>query len=86
LRWYLRDAQVTEVAGAAEGSRVIVSLADEPVPLGETYSGRSFRISQSWTPDGLQGRALWRWLIFGRYGEPQEQQRAVIWVRQQAGQ
>ncbi len=82
LRWYLRDAKVTEVPGASENSRIIVALADAPLPLSDAYSGRSFRLAQSWTPVGLKGGALWRWLIFGHYGQPLQQERAVVWVRQ----
>jgi hypothetical protein len=86
LRWYLRDADVREVAGAGadSGERVIVALPEENLALGEGYAGRSYRLTQSWEPTALEGTALWRWLIFGHYGVPQSEQRAVIWVRQAA--
>lgn len=86
LRWTLRDADVHEIAGAGpeSGEQVIVALPEENLALGEGYAGRSYRLSQSWAPTALEGTALWRWLIFGHYGVPQSEQRAVIWVRQAA--
>lgn len=86
LRWYLRDADVREIPGAGPGSgeRVIVARPTDVVALGEGYAGRSYRVTQSWAPTALQSPALARWLIFGHYGVPQSDQRAVIWVRQPA--
>jgi hypothetical protein len=86
LRWYLRDADAYEIAGAGpdSGEQVIVALPEEELALGEGYAGRSYRLTQSWAPTVLEGTALWRWLIFGHYGVPQFEQRAVIWVRQAA--
>lgn len=90
LRWYLRDAQVREAAGAADASadEVLVSLADDPIqpaapPGSQPYSGRSFRIAQSWTPDGLRGKTLWNWLLYGHYDGLDAEQRAVVWVSNQ---
>lgn len=83
LRWYLRDARVQVVPGAGPDTahRVIVALAGEALPLGEAFAGRSFRITQSWSPAQLAGHARWRWLLFGHYGAPAAEQRAVVWVR-----
>ncbi len=47
---------------------------------GGAYSGQSFRIAQTWSPDGLRGRALLRWLLFGRFDALDDEQRAVLWV------
>ncbi|MCS6845328.1 MAG: hypothetical protein NZ528_13555 [Caldilineales bacterium] len=83
LRWYLRDAQVRIVPGAGSNTahRLIVALAGEALPLGEGFAGRSFRLTQSWSPAQLAGHARWRWLLFGHYGAPAAEQRAVVWVR-----
>ncbi|MFN2167624.1 MAG: hypothetical protein ACK2U9_15325, partial [Anaerolineae bacterium] len=65
LHWYLRDADVREIAGAGadSGEQVIVALPEESLALGEGYAGRSYRLTQSWAPTALEGTALWRWLI-----------------------
>jgi hypothetical protein len=86
LRWATRDARGVEDAGVdtaspSQGDTVIVSLAGDPAPRAEEYSGRSFRIAQTWTPDGLRGKALWEWLLYGHVDSLNGEQRAIVWVR-----
>jgi len=92
LRWYARDAAA---GSSAVGSAKLVWLGldsgaapgDSPSPRpspaerGGATSGQSFRVAQSWAPDGLRGRALWRWLLFGQFDALQGEQRAVLWVQ-----
>lgn len=47
---------------------------------GGAYSGQSFRLTQAWSPAGLDSRALLRWLLFGRFDALKGEQRAVLWV------
>lgn len=84
LRWYLRDAAVSEVGGADATSQaqVVVAPATATLPLGPAYSGRSFLLTQTWSPSGLTGGPLARWLLYGSTGGPEPGERAVIWVRQ----
>lgn len=56
-------------------------LQPSPAGGGGVFSGQSFRLAQSWSPDGLSGRALWRWLLFGQFDALQGEQRAVLWVQ-----
>ena len=83
LSWYLHRAQVRKVGGIGSLARdeVMVSMAgQEPPAMGEEVSGRSFRLSQSWQPQGLSGGALWHWLLFDHFDILQGQERAVVWV------
>ena len=89
LRWLTRDAQVRQAGGIAvedtpgggQGDAVFVSLAGDAPPQAEGYSGRSYRIAQTWTPDGLRGKALWSWLLYGHIDALDGEQRAIVWVR-----
>ncbi len=92
LRWYARDA--AKGSPALGGANLVwlgldsdVAPAESPSarPVstggGGAYSGQSFRLAQSWAPDGLRGRALWRWLLFGQFDALQGEQRAVLWMQ-----
>jgi hypothetical protein len=91
LRWYARDA-VQRLPSAGDPNLVWLGMdydaapavpSPQPSPAGRegAYSGQSFRVAQSWSPDGLRGRALWRWLLFGQFVALQGEQRAVMWVQ-----
>lgn len=90
LRWYARGAAVRSPAAGDAGlvwlgmdsdAAPVASPAAQPIlSAGGEYSGQSFRIAQTWSPGGLRGRALWRWLLFGRFETLQGEQRAVLWV------
>ncbi len=91
LRWYARGAAVRSPAAGDAGLVWLGMDSDaapgdspspQPSPTGRggAYSGQSFRIAQAWSPDGLRGRNLWRWLLFGRFDAVQGEQRAVLWV------
>ena len=92
LRWYARSAQLQSPAvGDPDllwlGMDGDMAPSDSPSPQpspqgrGGVFSGRSFRVAQSWSPDVLRGRALWRWLLFGQFDTLQGDQRAVLWVQ-----
>jgi hypothetical protein len=82
LRWYLRGANVRLAAGAGDAGRqdVLVGLSDYLPPGEAGYSGRSFRLTQWWTPQGLRGEALWRWLLYGHFDQIQGEERAIVWL------
>ena len=92
LRWYARGAVLQSPALGDPGLVWLGMDGDaapsdfpspqpSPVGRGGAYSGQSFRVAQSWSPAGLSGRALWRWLLFGQFDALQGQQRAVLWVQ-----
>jgi 4-amino-4-deoxy-L-arabinose transferase-like glycosyltransferase len=91
LRWYARGAAAG--SPAVDGANLVwLGMESDAAPgdspsarpsstgSGGGYSGQSFRLAQSWSPDGLAGRALLRWLLFGQFDTLQGQQRAVLWV------
>ena len=82
LRWYLRGADVRQVAGAGDANRetVLVGLWDGQLLADGGYSGKSFRLAQHWTPQGLRGEALWRWLLYGHFDQIQGEERAIVWL------
>lgn len=81
LRWYARHANVRVLAGAASADpdEVLISLASEPLAAAD-LSGRSFRLTQTWSFQGLAGGPLWRWLLYGHVDALDDQQRAVVWI------
>jgi 4-amino-4-deoxy-L-arabinose transferase-like glycosyltransferase len=92
LRWYARGA-VLQSPAVGDPDLVWLGMdgdmapADSPSPQpsptgrGGAFSGQSFRLAQSWSPDGLRGQPLWRWLLFGQFDALQGEQRAVLWVQ-----
>ena len=86
LRWYARGAVVRTAAGAVSSNpdEVFISLASDPPPSssgeGAPLAGRSFRISESWSPAGLRGGPLWRWLVYREHDGLDNETRAVVWV------
>ncbi len=92
LRWYARGAVLQSPAmGDPDlvwlGMDGDVAPSDSPSPQpsptgpGGAFSGQSFRLAQSWSPAGLRGQPLWRWLLFGQFDALQGEQRAVLWVQ-----
>ena len=51
------------------------------MPLGEGYIGQDFAIRAYWTPAGLSGPALVRWIVLRTAVTPVVYDRAVLWVR-----
>lgn len=91
LRWHARGAAAG--SPAVDGADLVwLGLESDAAPgdspsarpsstaSGGAYSGQSFRLAQSWSPDSLRGRALLRWLLFGQFDTLRGQQRAVLWV------
>jgi 4-amino-4-deoxy-L-arabinose transferase-like glycosyltransferase len=91
LRWHARGAAAG--SPAVDGVNLVwLGMESDPPPgesplarpsfteSGGAYSGQSFRLAQSWSPEGLRGRALLRWLLFGQFDALHGQQRAVLWV------
>lgn len=91
LRWHARGAAAG--SPATDGADLVWLGLESDAPPGDStsarpsstasggaYSGQSFRLAQSWSPDSLAGRALLRWLLFGQFDTLQGQQRAILWV------
>jgi hypothetical protein len=87
IAWYLREFQhVTAVDGLSAPPDTIaaVTLALQGPPIGETFRGRGFPLQTRWSPWGLSGQSLIRWLLFTEGSLPIVDQEAVLWVASQS--
>jgi hypothetical protein len=84
-QWYLRQFDQVQVtmspASTGNPDAIITALADEPQePLPGT-SGAPFGVTDRWTPTGLAGSDLFRWLMYTEADTLPEQVQAILWVR-----
>lgn len=83
LGWYLRDfvevRSVSRVGLQPDTPLVIVPATAEHAAL-PGYVGQRFRLSTSWRPEGLSGRALGRWLFYRDPPVPPAAQDVILYV------
>jgi peptidoglycan hydrolase-like protein with peptidoglycan-binding domain len=87
LAWYIREFQdVTTVEGlsAPPDTVAAVTLVLQDPPIGETFRGRGFPLHTHWSPWGLGGQSLVRWLLFTDGSLPIVDQEVVLWVASQS--
>jgi hypothetical protein len=60
---------------------VLLTPADEPLSLEEGFVGQDFAIRANWTPAGLSGQSLIRWIVLRSGTTPASYERAVLWVK-----
>jgi 4-amino-4-deoxy-L-arabinose transferase-like glycosyltransferase len=60
--------------------RVLLTLADDSLSLDEGYVGQDFAVRAFWSPAGLGGQALIRWIVLRTANTPVTYERAVLWV------
>ncbi len=83
VAWYLRPfGQQTAVGhlSAPPDTQVAVTLAQQDLPIGETYRGQGFPLRARWAPWGLRDQSLMRWLLFNEGSQPVVDQEVVLWV------
>ena len=83
VAWYLRDFQkqmVVEDLTAPPATVAALTLAQRDLPIGETYRGQGFPLQVHWSPWGLWGQKLTRWLLFTEGYEPVVDTEVVLWV------
>lgn len=87
LAWYLRHfSRARFVAGVSAdvASPVIITLEGPPLPgLGEQYIGSQFPWRVNWSPLGLPGRGMVRWLLYRLAESPSYKEKVILWVRRQ---
>jgi uncharacterized protein (TIGR03663 family) len=84
VAWYLRPFEHQRVVGtltAPPEEQVAVTLAQQDLPIGETYRGQGFPLRAHWGPWGLRGESLMRWLLFNEGSQPVVDQEVVVWVQ-----
>ncbi len=90
VTWVDTLSQLLQSASTGRPTVVLAPAAEsqpgsESVPLGENYAGQDFAIRASWTPAGLDGPSVVRWIILRVAATPVNYDRAVLWVRQDGG-
>jgi uncharacterized protein (TIGR03663 family) len=68
--------------GAATDFEAIVTPADTTVKLDEGYAGQDFAVRSFWSPAGLHGQSLIRWIILRTATTPINYEKVVLWVKQ----
>lgn len=84
-QWYLRlfeQVQVTmSPTSTGNPDAIITAFADEPQqPLPGT-TGAPFVVTNHWTPAGLAGSDLFRWLLYTEAKTPPTQVQNILWLR-----
>jgi hypothetical protein len=90
VTWVDSPTQAAQAAAAQESAAVLLPASGTPqestsVPLGEGYIGQDFAIRANWTPAGLSGPALVRWVVLRTAVTPVIYDRAVLWVKPPQG-
>ena len=83
VAWYLRGVQeqrVVDSLAAPPATEAAVTLAMQDPPIGESFRGQGFPLRTSWSPWGLWGQDLLRWLLFNDGSLPTIDQEVVLWV------
>jgi hypothetical protein len=86
VAWYLRrfqEQRVVEGLAAPPDTEAAVTLAVEAPPIGESFRGQGFPLQTHWSPWGLWGQDLLRWLLFNDGSQPTIDQEVVLWVAAQ---
>ncbi len=74
LRW-VEDGVPVDSASA------VVATESLELPLGESYAGQDFPLIAKWTPQGLNGKPLWRWLLYREATAAPPMESVVLWVK-----
>lgn len=86
IAWALRDfhrAEFVERVDPTVSSVLVVTPAEGADPaLGSSYVGQDFVVEERWLPRGLDLANTLRWLIYRQAGAAPEQERAILWVRE----
>ncbi|GAB4526311.1 MAG: hypothetical protein Kow0063_00420 [Anaerolineae bacterium] len=61
-------------------STVLLTLAENPLSMNKGYVGQDFALRAFWSPAGLGGQSLIRWILVRTAGTPVGYERAVLWV------
>jgi uncharacterized protein (TIGR03663 family) len=60
----------------------ILTPADTTLKLDEGYAGQDFAVRAFWSPAGLHGQSLIRWIVLRTATTPVNYEKAVLWVKQ----
>lgn len=83
LQWYLRammDVRVVGAPGPGVTAPVVIAPSTMEVALAGAYSGRAVVIVERWSPLGLRGRELARWVLLRQGVTPAQSLQVIMWV------
>jgi hypothetical protein len=88
VTWVDSASQAAQAASDQQPGAVLLPASGTPqdsasVPLGEGYIGQDFAIRAYWTPAGLSGPALVRWIVLRTAVTPVIYDHVVLWVKPQ---
>ncbi len=69
-------------SSASTDFEAILTPADTTLKLDEGYAGQDFAIRAFWSPAGLHGQSLIRWIVLRTTTTPVNYEKAVLWVKQ----
>ncbi len=84
LGWTLRDfvqLRWVEDGVPVDSASAVVATESLELPLGESYAGQDFPLIAKWTPQGLSGKLLWRWLLYREATAAPPMESVVLWVK-----
>lgn len=83
LMWYLRDLPVIKIEESQPLPQVeaIITPAEEPAPLGESFYGRRFAVREECGLKALKGHRFLRWLLYYEPVAPRVKAEAILWVK-----
>jgi len=87
VRWYLRDflkARFVPEVTSPPGTLAVVTPGGVNPPLGEAYTGTDYLLQERWTPAGLAGRHLLRWILYREANTQPEKDTVILWVQRLA--
>lgn len=89
LPWYLRDFRNARFVHTLDTTItvpvVITSGQGDDPALSESYSGQDFALRSSWRLEGLWGPDLVRWLLYRQAPTRPQEERVILWVKQEQG-
>lgn len=88
VAWYLREFNrqiVADVLSTPPDTVAAVTLARQDLPIGETFRGQGFPLHLRWSPWGLSGPQMVRWLLCMEIEPPAVDQEVVLWVKSETG-
>jgi len=88
VTWVDTVSQLSQSVSAGHPTAVLAPATesgqgDGLLPLDAGYLGQGFAIRAFWTPAGLSGQSLVRWIILRSADTPVNFDRAVLWVKQE---
>lgn len=86
LRWYLRgfgNAHFVADVGSSPASQALITADKPDLGSSEAYAGQSFTLREAGDVQKSNAVELVRWLLFRKSAQPPQQEKLVLWLKQQ---